>query len=166
MDSGSIINDAIKKAGGFTSKAYKDNINLSKKLTPEMVLYVYSKSEYTKLNDDSKVEPITCKCEEIYIDSCTNVGSSVITPDDSTSSDDIIVSDDNVENAEIKDTKVSINNASKEELMTLNGIGESKAISIIKYREENGSFKSLEELKNVSGIGDAAYEKIKDYIKL
>ena len=50
--------------------------------------------------------------------------------------------------------------------MTLPGIGESKADNIIKYREEFGEFKKLEDIKNVSGIGDSAYSKIKDYIKL
>ena len=60
--------------------------------------------------------------------------------------------------------KISINNASKEELMNLPGIGESKAISIIKYREENGNFATIEDIKNVSGIGDSLFDKIKDYI--
>ena len=57
-----------------------------------------------------------------------------------------------------------LNTATKEELMTLSGIGESKAEAIIKYREDNGTFKTIEEIKNVSGIGDAAFEKIKDSI--
>jgi len=48
--------------------------------------------------------------------------------------------------------------------MTLSGIGESKANNIIKYREEVGLFKTKEEIKNVSGIGEAAFEKIKDSI--
>ena len=55
---------------------------------------------------------------------------------------------------------------SKEELMTLNGIGESKADAIIKYRQENGKFNNLEDIKNVSGISDNTYEKIKDDISL
>lgn len=59
--------------------------------------------------------------------------------------------------------KVNINKASKEELMTLQGIGESIAGRIISYREKN-PFKSIEELKNVSGIGEKLYEKIKDFI--
>ena len=50
--------------------------------------------------------------------------------------------------------------------MSLPGIGESKADNIIKYREENGKFKTLEDIMNVSGIGESAYSKIKEYIKL
>ena len=50
--------------------------------------------------------------------------------------------------------------------MTLNGIGESKAKAIIEYRNANGSFKSLEEIKNVSGISDKTYENIKNDIEL
>lgn len=61
---------------------------------------------------------------------------------------------------------ISINQASKEELMTLPGIGESKAESILSYREEHGSFKSIEELMNISGIKEGVYNKIKDYITL
>ena len=59
---------------------------------------------------------------------------------------------------------ININTASLEQLMTLSGIGESKAKSIISYREENGNFKAIEDITKVSGIGQALYEKIKDYI--
>ena len=62
--------------------------------------------------------------------------------------------------------KISINKATKEELMNLSGIGESKAIDIINYRNENGLFKSIEELKQVNGIGDKLFEKIKDQITI
>ena len=50
--------------------------------------------------------------------------------------------------------------------MKLSGIGESKAEAIILYRKENGEFESLDDIKNVSGIGDNLYEKIKDDITL
>ena len=60
--------------------------------------------------------------------------------------------------------KININTASLEELITLNGLGESKAKSIIEYRNSNGEFKNVEELKNVDGIGDALFDKIKDKI--
>jgi competence protein ComEA len=62
--------------------------------------------------------------------------------------------------------KIHINTASLEELMTLPGIGESKAAGIIEYRESAGGFQSIEDIKNVSGIGDAVYTKIKDRIEL
>lgn len=62
--------------------------------------------------------------------------------------------------------EIDINTASKEELMNLPGIGESKALDIISYREGHGGFSDTEELKNVSGIGDATYEKIKTQIKV
>ena len=60
-------------------------------------------------------------------------------------------------------TKVNINTATKEELTTLSGIGESKAEEIITYRKST-PFKTIEDLKNVSGIGDATYEQIKNHI--
>lgn len=60
--------------------------------------------------------------------------------------------------------KVSLNRASKEELMTLPGIGESKADAIIKYREENGGFRSIDDLKKISGIKDGVISKFKDKV--
>ena len=59
---------------------------------------------------------------------------------------------------------VNINTASKEQLMTLTGIGESRAEDIIRYRKESGGFQSIEEIKNVPGIKESAYLKIKDSI--
>ncbi|GAA0859532.1 MULTISPECIES: helix-hairpin-helix domain-containing protein [Clostridium] len=65
-----------------------------------------------------------------------------------------------------EDDKVNINTADVNELNKLNGVGPSKANAIIKYREENGSFKSIEDIKNVSGFGEATFEKIKDSISI
>lgn len=61
-------------------------------------------------------------------------------------------------------TLININNASIEQLQTLNGIGESKAKSIIDYRTQNGPFKTIEDVKNVSGISETIYDKIKAFI--
>lgn len=61
-------------------------------------------------------------------------------------------------------SKVNINSATKEQLMTLAGIGESRAEDIISYRNKNGGFKTIEDIMNVSGIKEAAYEKIKENI--
>lgn len=67
--------------------------------------------------------------------------------------------------SEIESTKrININTADSIELTQLNGIGEARANSIIEYREENGRFKSIEEIKNVSGIGDSIFEGFKDEI--
>lgn len=60
--------------------------------------------------------------------------------------------------------KVNINTAGKEELMTLRGIGASRAEDIIAYREKHGSFQKIEDIMKVSGIKDAAFEKIKEDI--
>lgn len=64
------------------------------------------------------------------------------------------------------DGKVHLNQASREELMTLTGIGETKADAIIRYRESNGGFRSLEELMQVEGIKEGTYNKIKDSIAI
>lgn len=60
--------------------------------------------------------------------------------------------------------KVNLNNAAKEDLMTLKGIGQARADDIIKYRTEHGPFQSIEEIMNVPGIKNNAFEKIKDDI--
>lgn len=62
------------------------------------------------------------------------------------------------------DGKININQASKEDLMILPGVGETRAEAIISYREKNGLFTSIEELMNVEGIKEKTYEKLKDKI--
>ena len=62
--------------------------------------------------------------------------------------------------------KVNINTADIYTLMSLNGIGEVYAQNIIDYRETHGPFKSIEEIKNVTGIGDKRFAQIKDYITI
>lgn len=69
-------------------------------------------------------------------------------------------------NEESDDGKISINNSDISKLKEIPGVGEVKANSIILYREKNNGFKSIEELKNVDGIGEKTFEKIKDSIKL
>lgn len=174
MNEGQIINDAITKAGGFKSTSYSDNINLSMKLSSEMVIYVYTKTEYKKLNvkpEETVTAPV-CNCPTVSISDCLNSGSSVIEnqeKEDNPNKTDTPVEkeEDKKEdknNAPNNSQLVNINSATIDELMSLNGVGESKAKSIIEYRNQVGKFKSIEELKNVSGIGDTIYEKIKNSI--
>lgn len=62
--------------------------------------------------------------------------------------------------------KVNINKASVSELTSIPGVGASTAQKIITYREENGKFKTIEDIKNVSGIGDSKYNSMKDFISV
>lgn len=149
INSNSTINDAINEAGGLTKDADTSLINLAKKITDEMVIIVYTKEEVKNsniVNTVIKVVEKECVCPNIENDGCLN---NEIT--------------DNITNKE-DNNLININTATKEELQTINGIGESKANNIIKYRETNGNFKSIEEIKNVDGIGETLYETIKIYI--
>jgi competence protein ComEA len=61
---------------------------------------------------------------------------------------------------------IDINTAAREQLMTLDGIGESKAMAIIAYREEHGRFKKIEDIMNITGIKDGVFDKIKSQIRV
>ena len=145
LKSNSRVIDVIEMSGGLTENADTSVINLSKKITDEMVIIIYSKSE---VKDFEK----TKETEKIVQEKC-------IKKDENALKNDACITDS------VKTSgKVSINTATKEELMTLTGIGDSKAEDIIKYREENGLFKTIEDIKNVSGIGDSLFAKIKENI--
>lgn len=73
-------------------------------------------------------------------------------------------SDESPENQNTENSLVNINTANKEKLMTLSGVGESTAEKIIKYRENNGYFNTIEDIMNVQGIGESKFNNIKDDI--
>ena len=147
VDSNSRVIDVIEKAI-LKEGANTDYLNLSKKLNDGDVIIVYSNDYIESLKKENIVYiELPCECPDNINNACIK---------------DEIVN----ESINTNDTLISINKASKDDLMTLPGIGESKAISIIKYREENNGFKTLEDIMNVSGIGESAYNKIKEYIKL
>ena len=73
---------------------------------------------------------------------------------------------DEIDNTTKKDNKININTATQAELEEITGIGPSLAQKIIEYRESNGKFKDIEELKNVSGIGDKKFESMKSQITI
>lgn len=76
-------------------------------------------------------------------------------PNDSETAEDVVLSNG-----------ININTATKEEIMVLPSIGDALSDRIIEYRESNDGFKNIEEIKNVYGIGDKTFEKIKDFITL
>jgi len=155
LDEGKRVFDAIEKAGGLTENADTTLLNLSKNLTDEMVIIIYNKNEIEKLRNELSTTQTVIK----YIEKeCT-------CPD--TINDACIAKAEKKENKKTTATpnnKVSINTGTLEELMTIPGIGESKAQAIIEYRTQNGSFETIEDIKNISGIGDATYDRLKEYI--
>lgn len=154
LSSESRILDVIEKAGGLLENANTEHLNLSRKVLDEMVIIIYSNDEVNQLKSTDK-ENIKLD-NDAYIDK-TNVVNN-------TSSNNTTKTNNTSKNE--TPSIVSLNTGTKDELMTLKGIGESKAKLIIEYRENNGGFKSIEEIKNIKGIGDSIYSKIKEYIKL
>ena len=152
---GSTVNDIVKLAGGLKNNGTLKNINLSKHVEDEMVIYVYTNYELSKANVSKKVSE-ECVVKQIYIDDCQ--GKSIIKSDNK----DSVKSDNN--QGQESNSKVNINTATLDELMHLNGIGEAKAKTIIEYRTQNGNFAKIEDLMNVTGIGEALYQKVKDNI--
>lgn len=153
IDEGRRIIDAINLAGGLAEGANTINLNLSKKVSDEMYIVVYTSKQidnYKKKNTSEKLVCVAdeCVCPDEKNDACIKSGASISNE------------------AGKLDEKISINTATKEELTTLPGIGSSKADLIIKYRNENGAFKDISDIKNVSGIGESIYEKIKDKITI
>lgn len=150
ISKGSIVNDVIKLAGGLKSNASTKYINLSYEVKNHDVINIYTSNEVKK-NDIKEV----CVCPQMEIIKCDN--SSVITE----SSDG--VKEDVSNNADEVLGKINLNSATLDQLMTLNGVGEAKALAIIEYRKNN-IFTKIEDLMNVSGIGESLYNKVKEDI--
>lgn len=126
---------AVEKLGGTTKKADLNNINLAIRVKDEEH-YIIPKIGEAKQEDLKDVNNTK-----------------------------------DIENAEIKkentakdSSKININTATLEELDKLPGVGEATANKIISHREENGQFKNIEDIKNVNGIGDKKFEKMKELI--
>lgn len=156
LKEGSRVIQAIEASGGLKSGADTSVINLSKKLEDGNVIIIYTKDKIEQLKNQEKiVEYIEkeCVCPE-----SENIGCI-------TDNDLVIESTKDENNTLESKEKVSLNNASLEELLTLPGIGESKANDILEYRK-NKKFENIEDIKNVKGIGDALFEKIKEYITI
>lgn len=135
LKEGSRIIDAIESAGGKTEDADLSKINLAYIIEDGVQIYVPRIGEKANENNINEEEG-----EGVIIEHFTQ---------------------DETDNIKIK---VNINTASLEKLQTLPGVGASTAQKILDYREENGKFKTIEEIKNVSGIGESKFNSLKDYI--
>lgn len=153
IESDKKVIDVINLAGGLTDKADTSLINLAKQVTKEMVVIIYTKEEVEQAKQEEPIIKIVekeCICPEIKNDACL---------EKEQENEEV-----NEEKVDVVDKKINLNKATLEELQTLEGIGESKAKAIIAYREEKGKFNNIEELLEVSGIGEKLYETIKTNI--
>lgn len=159
---GKRVVDALNIAGGLREEADTSLLNLSMVLKDEMVIIVYSKSELVELEttiSKKNSENLICN-QKVVNDACiVNNKSIEIIPNNNAFNK----SDDDTNNS-IASEKININTANIDLLMTLSGIGESKASAIIEYRKQNGDFNSIFDIKKVTGIGESIFESIKDYI--
>lgn len=152
VEENSRVIDVINIAGGLIEGANTELINLSQKVKDEMTIIIYSN---VQINDyrNSKKEIVYVeveKCPDKINDACINKQEN---SSKETKTDEIGTNE-----------KISINSADEIELTKISGIGESKAKDIIEYRKTNGPFKQIDDIKNVKGIGEALFEKIKDNI--
>ena len=134
LKQGSRIIDAIEAAGGSTEQANLSKVNLA------YILEDGQKICIPNINDEEEIEAE-------YVTQNSGYTSGVIEQTKKGEKD-----------------RVNVNTADRTELETLPGIGTATAEKIIQYREENGKFNDIEDVKKVNGIGDAKYEKIKENI--
>ncbi len=137
LKSGSRLQDLIDAAGGLTSRAQIKAINRSLLLQDQDKVYIPYKGEKTA----------AAPTAEMASNAAASSSSSSPGPAASSAAG-----------------KVNLNTATAADLQKLNGIGEKKAEQIIAYREQKGGFKSIDELKEVSGIGDKTFDALKDQI--
>lgn len=141
LPEGSRVEDAIQAAGGLTENADVSAINRAEFLNDGDKIYI---PEFIEDEDGNAVPAAE-----------TSAG---------TASSDAGSSDAGSSVRVATDGKVNINTADSTQLQTLNGVGPATAQKIIDYRTMNGRFTSIEDIKNVSGIGDKTFEKLKDCI--
>lgn len=167
LDTSKRVIDVINKAGGLTKSADISIINQSMKIKDEMVIIIYSKEEILSFIKNKKIDTTkleVCKDEvKVNNDACIT---SVSLSDNKSLNNSTGSTSNKINDTFAINNKISINNASITDFTTLPGIGEAKAKSIIEYREKEGEFKSIEDIMKVSGIGEALFEKIKDYITI
>lgn len=136
LKNGARLNELIEIAGGLTTNAQLKNVNRALILKDQDKIYIPHVGEKFSKTDIVSSEE----------------GNSTTSTD--------------MSNAQSNSPKININTADSVELQKLNGIGEKKAQQIISYRQKNGQFKQIEDLKQVSGIGDKTFETLKSQLEI
>ncbi len=143
------VTDAVDAAGGFTADAGTDYLNLAEPVKDGQKIYIPTRVE---------IEEALESGEELY-GSVVNITTNA--PGVGTNTD---IAEKSADPSSGSEGLVDINSADKSTLMTLPGIGESKADKIIAYREQNGGFSAIEDIMLVGGIKEGLFNKVKDSI--
>lgn len=149
LKNGARLEDLIEKAGGLTKDAQLQVINRSQLLKDQDKIYIPGKGDKAEAAQTANSAAASAPASSPSA-SASSSSSSVSSSTSGAASGDLI----------------NLNTATASDLQKLNGIGEKKAEQIIAYRQEKGSFKSIDELKEVSGIGDKTFAAIKDQLTI
>ena len=157
--------EGIQKAGGFRKDADADYLNQAMGLEDGMKITVPTKEEIenTVISQTENVENVKHELSDSFADAY--IQQEEFTKEVAIESE-YLQKNDNEGKNEVKEQsgKIDLNTADEAQLCTLPGIGASRAKSIIVYRQEYGLFQKIEDVMKVSGIKEAAFEKIKDYV--
>ena len=167
LSSDSRVFQAIEKAGGYLPEAAASYLNRARSLFDGQQIYVPTQEEV----DSQTIPPIQDGMNQTGItadNSVTSTGGTETSQTGQASGDNMQPTSDSTgeSTATSAGSRINLNTADVSQLTTLTGVGESKALAIIAYREENGPFTSVEDIMNVPGIKEGTYEKIKDKIAI
>lgn len=155
LPAGSRVYEAVEKAGGFTDEADESYVNQAQRLSDGAKLVIPTAQQVQDMKDGGGSSTLQIGIVE-----------QPVTGGSEGDNMDVGQSPDSDAPASMSDGKININTASEAQLCEIPGIGATRAAAIVAYRQESGSFLSIEDIMNVSGIKEGTFAKIKDRIKV